>query len=56
MRIDGENIIQDHQEILKQEGHPRVKLGYFTTLMPYKHCAYSSVVIDAVDGDINVLT
>jgi len=55
MRIDGENIIQDHREIMKQEGHPR-EMVILPLSCHNKHCAYSSVVIDAVDGDINVLT
>ena len=35
MIIDGE-VIQDHREIMKQEGHPRVKLGHSTNLMPLR--------------------
>ena len=57
MRIDGE-VIQDHREIMKQEGHPRVKLGHSTI---HSHamqafCVFKGHMIDPVDGDINVLT
>ena len=51
-----ENWWQSRREIMKQEGHPWVKLGYFTILMPYKHCAlciFKCHMIDTVDGDLS---